>query len=180
MVDSKHPETLAVHAGYRNDPNTGSVAVPLYQTTSFQFNDTQHAENLFALKELGNIYTRIMNPTNDALEQRLSAIEGGAAALSLASGQSASSYTVMNLCRSGDNFVSSNNLYGGTWNLFANTLKDFGIEVRYADAADPERVFVRQQTTAHAATMPRHFRILNLTSFRSKRSQTLAENLVSR
>ena len=138
MVDSKHPETLAVHAGYRNDPNTGSVAVPLYQTTSFQFNDTQHAENLFALKELGNIYTRIMNPTNDALEQRLSAIEGGAAALSLASGQSASSYTVMNLCRSGDNFVSSNNLYGGTWNLFANTLKDFGIEVRYADAADPE------------------------------------------
>ena len=84
MVDSKHPETLAVHAGYRNDPTTGSVAVPLYQTTSFQFNDTQHAENLFALKELGNIYTRIMNPTNDALEQRLSAIEGGAAALSLA------------------------------------------------------------------------------------------------
>ena len=108
MVDSKHPETLAVHAGYRNDPTTGSVAVPLYQTTSFQFNDTQHAENLFALKELGNIYTRIMNPTNDALEQRLSAIEGGAAALSLASGQSASSYTVLNLCRSGDNFVSSN------------------------------------------------------------------------
>lgn len=138
MVDSKHPETLAVHAGYRNDPTTGSVAVPLYQTTSFQFNDTQHAENLFALKELGNIYTRIMNPTNDALEQRLSAIEGGAAALSLASGQSASSYTVLNLCRSGDNFVSSNNLYGGTWNLFANTLKDLGIEVRYADAADPE------------------------------------------
>ena len=138
MVDSKHPETLAVHAGYRNDPTTGSVAVPLYQTTSFQFNDTQHAENLFALKELGNIYTRIMNPTNDALEQRVAAIEGGVAALSLASGQSASSYTVLNLCRSGDNFVSSNNLYGGTWNLFANTLKDFGIEVRYADAADPE------------------------------------------
>lgn len=138
MVESKHPETLAVHAGYRNDPTTGSVAVPLYQTTSFQFDDTQHAENLFALKELGNIYTRIMNPTNDALEQRVAAIEGGVAALSLASGQSASSYTVLNLCRSGDNFVSSNNLYGGTWNLFANTLKDFGIEVRYADAADPE------------------------------------------
>ena len=179
MVDSKHPETLAVHAGYRNDPNTGSVAVPLYQTTSFQFNDTQHAENLFALKELGNIYTRIMNPTNDALEQRLSAIEGGAAALSLASGQSASSYTVMNLCRSGDNFVSSNNLYGGTWNLFANTLKDFGIEVRYADAADPES-FRKATDDAHAATMPRHFRTQNLTSSRLKRSQTLAENLVSR
>ena len=138
MTNSSNPETIVLHAGYRNDESTGAVAVPLYQTTSYQFNDTQHAENLFALKELGNIYTRIMNPTNDVLEQRVTALEGGAAALSLASGQSASTYAVMNLCRAGDNFVSSTDLYGGTWNLFANTLKDFGVEVRYADPADPE------------------------------------------
>ena len=138
MTDSSNPETIVLHAGYRNDESTGAVAVPLYQTTSYQFNDTQHAENLFALKELGNIYTRIMNPTNDVLEQRVTALEGGAAALSLASGQSASTYAVMNLCRAGDNFVSSTDLYGGTWNLFANTLKDFGVEVRYADPANPE------------------------------------------
>jgi len=138
MIDSSNPETIVLHAGYRSDESTGAVAVPLYQTTSYQFNDTQHAENLFALKELGNIYTRIMNPTNDVLEQRVTALEGGAAALSLASGQSASTYAVMNLCRAGDNFVSSTDLYGGTWNLFANTLKDFGVEVRYADPANPE------------------------------------------
>ncbi len=138
MTNSRNPETIVLHAGYRNDESTGAVAVPLYQTTSYQFNDTQHAENLFALKELGNIYTRIMNPTNDVLEQRVTALEGGAAALSLASGQSASTYAVMNLCRAGDNFVSSTDLYGGTWNLFANTLKDFGVEVRYADPANPE------------------------------------------
>ena len=131
------PETIVLHAGFRSDEKTGAVAVPLYQTTSYQFNDTQHAENLFALKEMGNIYTRIMNPTTDVLEQRVTALEGGAASLALASGQAASMYSIMNLCRSGDNFVSSTDLYGGTWNLFANTLKDFGVEARFVDPTDP-------------------------------------------
>ena len=137
-ADITNPETIVLHGGYRNDPVTGAVAVPIYQTTSYQFNDAQHAENLFALKELGNIYTRIMNPTADVLEQRLALLEGGAAALALGSGQAASMFAVMNLCRSGDNFVSSTDLYGGTWNLFANTLKDFGVEARFVDPADPE------------------------------------------
>ncbi len=133
-----HPETLALHAGYRSDPATNAVAVPIYQTTSYQFRDTEHASNLFALAELGNIYTRIMNPTCDVLEQRLAAMEGGAAALALASGQAASTFAIMNLCESGDNFVTSTDLYGGTWNLFANTFKQMGIEARFADPADPE------------------------------------------
>jgi O-acetylhomoserine (thiol)-lyase len=133
-----HPETIVLHAGYRNDPATGAVAVPIYQTTSYQFQHTQHAENLFALRELGNIYTRIMNPTCDALEKRLAALEGGAAALACASGQAASTFCVLNLCEVGDNFVSSTDLYGGTWNLFANTLKGFGVEARFVDPTDPE------------------------------------------
>ena len=138
MSDRKvNPETAVLHAGFRNDPQ-GSVAVPIHQTTSFQFNDTQHAENLFALKELGNIYTRIMNPTTDVLEQRIAAMEGGVAALAVASGQSATIFAVLNVCRAGDNFVTSTDLYGGTWNLFNNTLKDFGIEARFVDPADPE------------------------------------------
>lgn len=132
------PETLAVHAGWRADPTTGSVAVPIYQTTSYQFRDTEHAANLFALKELGNIYTRLGNPTVDVLEQRIAALEGGVAAVATASGQAASTYSILNLARAGDNIVSSTNLYGGTWNLFANTLKDLGIEVRFADPTDPE------------------------------------------
>ena len=123
-----HPETIVLHGGYRQDPETGAVAVPIYQTTSYQFQHTQHAENLFALKELGNIYSRIMNPTCAALEQRMAVLEGGAAALVLASGQAASTFAVLNLCQAGDNFVSSTDLYGGTWNLFANTLRGFGIE----------------------------------------------------
>ncbi len=135
---SQHPETLALHAGWRADPGTGAVAVPIFQTTSFQFNSTEHAANLFALKELGNIYTRIMNPTTAVLEQRIAAIEGGAAALATASGQAASAFAVQNLARAGDNVVSSTDIYGGTWNLFANTLKDQGIEVRFVDPADPE------------------------------------------
>ena len=139
MTDRKlHPATLALHAGYRADPNTGSVAVPIHQTTSYQFRDSEHAENLFALKELGNIYSRIMNPTCDVLEQRMAAIEGGVAGLAVASGQAASTYTVLNLCRAGDNFVCSTDIYGGTWNLFPNTLKDLGIECRFVDPADPE------------------------------------------
>ncbi len=135
---SKHPETQVLHAGWRADPATGAVSVPIYQTTCYQFEDTQHAADLFALKRLGNIYTRIMNPTVDALEKRVATLEGGVAALALASGQAASTFTVMNLASAGDNIVSSTNLYGGTWNLFANTLKEFGIEVRFADPADPE------------------------------------------
>ena len=133
-----HPETLALHGGYRADPTTGAVAVPIYQTTSYQFRDTEHAANLFALKELGNIYTRIMNPTTDALEQRLAAMEGGVAALAVASGQAASTFAVLNLCQAGDNFVTSTDLYGGTWNLFANTFKQMGIEARFADPQDPQ------------------------------------------
>jgi len=132
------PETQALHAGYRSDPTTGAVAVPIYQTTSYEFRDTKHASDLFALKELGNIYTRIMNPTTDVLEQRLAAMEGGAAALAVASGQAASLYSIQNLAQSGDNFVCSTHIYGGTWNLFNVTARDMGIEVRFVDPSDPE------------------------------------------
>src|ERR1700688_3012354 len=135
---TKHPETIALHAGWRADPATGAVAVPIYQTTSYQFHNTEHAANLFALKELGNIYTRIMNPTNDVLEKRVAAMEGGVAALALAAGQARSAFAIQNLARAGDNIVSSTDLYGGTWNLFAHTLKDQGIEVRFVDPLDPE------------------------------------------
>src|SRR6185369_7287069 len=138
MTDKLHPETLALHAGYRADPATGAVAVPIYQTTSYQFQSTEHAANLFALKEFGNIYTRIMNPTTDVLEKRLAALEGGVGALALASGQAASAFSIQNIARAGDNFVASTDLYGGTWNLFANTFKEQGIEVRFVDPADPE------------------------------------------
>jgi O-acetylhomoserine (thiol)-lyase len=139
MTDRQlHPETLALHAGWRADPATGAVAVPIYQTTSYQFNDTDHAANLFALKEFGNIYTRIMNPTLDVLEKRIAALEGGVGALAVSSGQAASALSVQNLARAGDNIVSATDLYGGTWNLFANTLKDQGIEVRFVDPSDPE------------------------------------------
>lgn len=153
-----HPETLALHGGsYRADPTTGSVAVPIHQTTSFQFQDTGHAARLFGLEELGNIYTRIMNPTTDALETRVAAIEGGVAALAVASGQAATSFCIMNLCEAGDNVVSSTDLYGGTWNLFANTLKQLGIEVRFVDPSDPENF--RRATDArtrcyYAETLP--------------------------
>ena len=133
----KNEETQVVHAGWRADPSTNSVAVPIHQTTSYQFNNAQHAENLFALKELGNIYTRIMNPTCDVLEKRVAAFEGGVAALAVSSGQSASALAIQNIARNGDNIVSSTDIYGGTWNLFANTLKDQGIEVRFVDPRDP-------------------------------------------
>ncbi len=156
-MSTKHPETLALHAGWRRDSATNAVAVPIYQTTSYQFDSAEHASNLFALKELGNIYTRIMNPTTDVLEQRLAALEGGVAALALASGQAASAMTVQNLARAGDNIVSSTDLYGGTWNLFANTLKDQGVEVRFVDPTDPE-AFARatdDRTRAYyAETLP--------------------------
>jgi len=138
MIKSTNPQTLVLHGGaYRCDPTTGSVAVPIYQTTSYQFRGTEHAANLFALKELGNIYTRIMNPTCDVLEQRVAALEGGVAALAVSSGQAASAIAIQNIAQAGDNIVSSTDLYGGTWNLFANTFRTMGIEVRFVDPEDP-------------------------------------------
>src|SRR5271167_1312104 len=156
-TQSQNAETIVLHAGYRSDPTTTAVAVPIYQTTSYQFNSTEHAANLFALKELGNIYTRIGNPTNDILEKRVAAIEGGVAALAVSSGQAASAFAIQNLARAGDNVVSSTDLYGGTWNLFANTMKDQGIEVRFVDPVDPENF--RKATDArtrayYAETLP--------------------------
>ncbi|MHA1559848.1 MAG: O-acetylhomoserine aminocarboxypropyltransferase/cysteine synthase family protein [Alphaproteobacteria bacterium] len=136
---STNPETIAIHAGsHRSDPTTNAVAVPIYQTTSYQFDSTEHAENLFALKEFGNVYTRIMNPTNAVLEERVAALEGGVAALAVASGQAASLIAVQNICHAGDNFVCSTDIYGGTWNLFANTIETMGIECRFVDPSDPE------------------------------------------
>ncbi len=134
------PETLALHAGQSPDPTTKAVAVPIYQTTSYEFNDAQHAADLFALAVPGNIYTRIMNPTWDVMEQRVAALEGGIAACAIASGQAAVTYSVLNVCRTGDNIVSVSTLYGGTYNLFAHTLPQYGIEVRFADPDKPEQV----------------------------------------
>jgi O-acetylhomoserine (thiol)-lyase len=157
-TDSKRFETLVLHGGpFRSDPTTGAVAVPIYQTTSYQFQDTGHASRLFALEEVGNIYTRVQNPTQDVLEQRIAALEGGAAALAVASGQTASAYSVLNLAQAGDNIVSSTDLYGGTWTLFAQTLKQFGIETRFVDPADPEnfRNATDSKTRAYyAETLP--------------------------
>jgi O-acetylhomoserine (thiol)-lyase len=153
----KNPETLALHAGYRSDPATNAVAVPIYQTTSYQFDSAEHAQKLFALEELGNIYTRIMNPTVDVLEKRVAALEGGVAALAVSSGQAASAYAIQNIAHAGDNIVSSTDLYGGTWNLFANTLKDQGIEVRFVDPKDPNafRAATDERTRAYyAETLP--------------------------
>ena len=137
-LNTTNPATLALHAGYRADPATNAVAVPIYQTTSYQFGSAEQAANLFGLGELGNIYTRIMNPTNDVLEQRLTALEGGAAAVAVSSGQTASAYAIQNLVTAGDNIVSSTDLYGGTWNLFKNTLAQQGVEVRFVDPANPQ------------------------------------------
>tara|TARA_B100001769_G_scaffold264664_1_gene249135 strand:+ start:41 stop:1333 length:1293 start_codon:yes stop_codon:yes gene_type:complete len=139
MADFKHPETIALHGGdYRSDPATTAVAVPIYQTTSYQFKDAGTAANLFGLKEFGNIYTRIMNPTCDVLEKRISALEGGVAACAVGSGQAASAMCIQNLAQSGDNIVASTDLYGGSVNLFKNTLRQQGIEVRFADPIDPK------------------------------------------
>ena len=131
------PETVALHGGQSPDPATNARAVPIYQTTSFVFDDTQHAADLFALKTPGNIYSRIMNPTWDVLEQRLTQLEGGVGAVATASGQAAVTYAVLNIARAGDNIVSVSQLYGGTYNLFAHTLPQYGIEVRWVDADDP-------------------------------------------
>ncbi len=158
MTKTKNPETIALHGGdYRSDPATTAVAVPVYRTTSYQFNNTEHAANLFALKEFGNIYTRIMNPTNDVLEKRVAAIEGGLACVSVGSGQAASTFAIVNVCQSGDNFISSTDLYGGTVNLFTHTLKKLGIEVRYADPSDPknfEKLVDNKTRAFYAETLP--------------------------
>jgi O-acetylhomoserine (thiol)-lyase len=129
-------ETQAIHAGFNDDPTTNAVAVPIYQTTSYSFRDTEHGANLFNLAEPGNIYSRIMNPTNDVLEQRIAAMEGGVAALCMASGMAAITASIQTLCRSGDNMVSVSQLYGGSYNLFAHTLPQQGIEVRMASGDD--------------------------------------------
>jgi O-acetylhomoserine (thiol)-lyase len=140
MSEQLRPETLALHGGQEPDSATNARAVPIYQTTSFVFDDTQHAADLFALKVPGNIYSRIMNPTWAVLEERLTALEGGVGALVTASGQAAVTYSVLNLARAGDNIISVSQLYGGTYNLFAHTLPQYGIEVRWADADDPDAV----------------------------------------
>ncbi len=132
--------TMAVHAGQEPDPTTNARAVPIYATTSYVFNDTQHAANLFGLSEMGNIYSRLGNPTNDVLEKRLAAMDGGAAALTFASGQAAITAALLTICHAGQNFVSSTSLYGGTWTLFTQTMKNMGIEVRFFDADHPEQI----------------------------------------
>jgi O-acetylhomoserine (thiol)-lyase len=137
---SYHPDTLAIHAGQVPDPATNSRAVPIYATTSYVFNNTEHAANLFGLREFGNIYTRIMNPTSDVFEKRVAELEGGVAALAVASGQAATSLTIFNLARAGDNFVTSQTLYGGTYNLFHYTLPKLGITPRFVDIHNLDQV----------------------------------------
>ncbi len=153
-----NPETIALHGGdYRNDPTTKAVAVPIYRTTAYQFDSTEHAAKLFKLEEFGNIYTRIMNPTNDALEKRLAELEGGLACLTVASGQTASTFSILNLAQSGDNIVSSTDLYGGTISLFTNTLSKLGIEIRYADPTDPknfEKLVDNKTRAFYGETLP--------------------------
>ena len=140
MTEAKKPdwrlETIAVHGGYKPDPTTRAVAVPIYQTVAYAFDDTQHGADMFDLKVAGNIYTRIMNPTTDVLEQRVAALEGGIAALALASGQAAVTYAILTIAEAGDNIVSSSTLYGGTYNLFARTLPQYGITTRFANPSD--------------------------------------------
>ncbi|WP_342405542.1 homocysteine synthase [Brevibacillus sp. FSL K6-2834] len=144
------PETLALHGGQSVDPVTGSRAVPIYQTTSYVFRDTEHAANLFGLKEPGNIYTRIMNPTQDVFEQRVALLEGGVGALATSSGQAAITFAILNIAQAGDEIVSSSNLYGGTYNLFAHTLGRLGIKIHFVDPSDPEnfRAKINENTKA--------------------------------
>ena len=133
-----HTETLALHAGHDVDSDTLSRAVPIYQTTSYVFKDTEHAGNLFALKEFGNIYTRLMNPTTDVLEKRLAALEGGVGGLAFSSGQSAIYVSIFNICGAGGHIVTSNSLYGGTVTLFSHTFAKLGIEVTFVDPKEPD------------------------------------------
>lgn len=143
-------DTLQVHAGQKADPTTGSRAVPIYQTTSYVFNDTDHAANLFALKEFGNIYTRIMNPTTDVFEQRIAALEGGVGALAVASGSAAITYSILNIAGVGDEVVAASTLYGGTYNLFSTTLPKLGINTVFVDSDEPEnfRKAINEKTKA--------------------------------
>lgn len=144
------PETLAVHGGQEPDPVTGSRAVPIYQTTSYVFRDTDHAADLFALKEMGNIYTRIMNPTQDVFEKRVALLEGGVGALATSSGQAAITFSILNIAGAGDEVVASSSLYGGTYNLFAHTLPRLGIKVHFVDQSNPEnfRAAISEKTKA--------------------------------
>jgi O-acetylhomoserine (thiol)-lyase len=151
------PETIALHAGYRVDPAAGSVAVPIHQTASYDLKSTEHAGKLFNLEEMGNIYSRIQNPTCEAFELRMAALEGGVAALTVSSGQAATAMSIQNIAQAGDNIVGSTDLYGGTWNLFANTLPTMGIEVRFVDPADPEnfrRAADARTRAFYAETLP--------------------------
>jgi O-acetylhomoserine (thiol)-lyase len=143
-------DTLQVHAGQQADPTTGSRAVPIYQTTSYVFKNAEHAANLFALKEPGNIYTRMMNPTTDVFEQRVAALEGGVGALAVASGSAAITYAILNIAKTGDEIVSASTLYGGTYNLFSATFPNFGIKVHFVDPDDPEnlRKAINEKTKA--------------------------------
>jgi O-acetylhomoserine (thiol)-lyase len=143
-------ETLCLHAGQQPDPTTGSRAVPLYQTTSYVFKDTEHAADLFALREFGNVYTRLMNPTTDVLEQRIAALEGGTGALAVASGQAASTFSLLNITRPGDEIVAANNLYGGTYQLFHYTFPKLGRNVKFVDSRNPEsfRAAINDKTRA--------------------------------
>jgi O-acetylhomoserine (thiol)-lyase len=138
MTANYRLETQCLHAGQTPDPTTMSRAVPIYRTTAFTFRDTEHAANLFALKELGNIYTRLMNPTNDVLEKRVAAMDGGVAALAVSSGTSAIFYSIINICQAGDEFVSASNLYGGSYTMFKDILPQFGIKANMVDSRDPE------------------------------------------
>ena len=139
-MSDQHLETLALHAGQQADPTTGARAVPIYQTTSYVFKSSEHAANLFALKEFGNIYTRLMNPTTDVFEKRIAAIEGGTGALAVASGQSAIAYALLAITQLGDEIVSANNLYGGTYQLFHHTLPKLGRTVRFVDSRQPDQI----------------------------------------
>src|SRR6056297_2578405 len=143
-------DTLALHAGYDPDANKKSAAVPIYQTTSYTFDNTEHAADLFALKEAGDIYTRIQNPTNSVLEQRIAALEGGVGALAVSSGQSAEVIALLTICNNGDHLVSGSSIYGGTHNLFKHTFKKMGIDVSFVDTENPEsfRKAVRDNTKA--------------------------------
>ncbi|MCA9033260.1 MAG: PLP-dependent transferase, partial [Planctomycetaceae bacterium] len=132
------PDTLCLHGGHTPDSASNARAVPIYQTTSFVFNDADHAGRLFGLQEFGNIYSRIMNPTCDVLEQRLAMLEGGSGALAVASGQAAESLAILNIAQSGHNIVSSSSLYGGTYNLFHYTFPKMGIDCKFVDQSDPE------------------------------------------
>jgi O-acetylhomoserine (thiol)-lyase len=159
IMDNKnyHPQTKVLHSSYRSDKTTNSVTVPIYQTTAFEFDSAEHAANLFALKEGGNIYTRLTNPTCEIFEKRMADLHGGTAALAVSSGQTATMFSVLNLCEKGDNFVSSTDLYGGSHTLFSSTFKKMGIEVRFADPKNPEnfKELIDEKTRCiYAETLP--------------------------